>query len=343
MKQTDKKILFATRLYYPHIGGVEKHVNKITRELLLKKKQVTIVTELYDTQLKQKEQFQGHTVYRIPIGKNTFLKKFYIWLWFLKNISLIQKADIIHVHDVAYWLLPFKLIYPRKRFYVTFHGYEDYPVRKKWIVQRKIIEQVVNGSICIGEFMKKWYKANPSVVLYGGADMPKEKSKLKSGLSVLYFGRLEKQTNAYEYAQAVANLNKKITIHSAFVGEGPLAEKINKLVNVFPFDSNIESTIANYRFIFVSRYLSMLESLASKRLIFAYYDTPIKKDYLLQSPFKDFIIPVRSAKQLEERLLYFMKHPKEERRITENGFSWAKQNSWKNVTEQYLSLWEFNS
>ncbi|KKU80028.1 MAG: hypothetical protein UY06_C0007G0003 [Candidatus Amesbacteria bacterium GW2011_GWA2_47_70] len=44
------KVLMMTRLYWPHVGGVEKHVEKIT-EILKKKHQITIVCEKHDPKL----------------------------------------------------------------------------------------------------------------------------------------------------------------------------------------------------------------------------------------------------------------------------------------------------
>lgn len=341
MNQTNKKILFATRLYHPHIGGVEKHVNKITRELLLKKKQVTIVTELYDTQLKQKEQFQKHLIYRIPTGGGIFLKKFYIWVWFIRNISLIKDADIIHMHDVAYWLLPFKIVFPRKRFYVTFHGYEDYPIRKKWIVQRKIVENLVNGSICIGEFMRKWYHANPTKVIYGGVDIPQNIKANEIKIDSVFFGRFEQQTNVLEYAKAAKDLKGIMPKFKAlFIGDGPLLKKIKGNFVIEPPNPNIEKVISGSRYVFVSRYLSMFEALSRKKLIFAYYDNPIKKDYLLKSPFREFIITVNSKKKLTDRVLYFKKNPHEEKALVEKGFNWVKDYTWRRVAEEYLDLWK---
>ncbi len=341
MKQTDKKILFLTRLYHPHIGGVEKHVNKLTRELLLKKKQVTIVTELNDTQLKRKEQFQNHTIYRIPIGNQNFLKKFYIWYWFFKNISLIRKADIIHVHDVFYWILPFRFLFPFKKIYITFHGYEDYPIKKSWIIQRKIFESISSGSICIGSFMKRWYKASPSVILYGGVDIPRRQSKKPTLPTALFFGRLENQTNAYEYVLSGTKIKKILPKFSlAVVGDGPILEKIKSLADISPLDPNIEKKITSYRYIFVSRYLSILEALAQKRLVFAYYDNPIKKDYLLNSPLGEFVVPVNSVNKLTQKFLYYYNHPKEEEKMISKGYEWVRKNSWKNVAEAYLKLWQ---
>ena len=64
-------ILFLTRLYYPHIGGVEKHVEKISQELIKLGHKITIVTEQYDKQLKKTDTHQDVTIYRIPVLKST--------------------------------------------------------------------------------------------------------------------------------------------------------------------------------------------------------------------------------------------------------------------------------
>ena len=39
------KVLFLTRSYFPNIGGVEKHVEKITEILMKKGHEVIILTE----------------------------------------------------------------------------------------------------------------------------------------------------------------------------------------------------------------------------------------------------------------------------------------------------------
>ena len=48
-------IVFLARLFYPHIGGVEKHVLEISRILIEKGHKVSIVTEKHDIKLKNFE------------------------------------------------------------------------------------------------------------------------------------------------------------------------------------------------------------------------------------------------------------------------------------------------
>lgn len=47
MKQSTS-ILFLVRLYHPHIGGVEKHVETIAKLLINKGFSITILTEQFE-------------------------------------------------------------------------------------------------------------------------------------------------------------------------------------------------------------------------------------------------------------------------------------------------------
>ena len=74
-------ILFFARLFYPHIGGVEKHVLEIGKILIKKGHKIIVFTELHDKKLKLQERFEGIQVYRVPVGKDNWFKKFRIWWW----------------------------------------------------------------------------------------------------------------------------------------------------------------------------------------------------------------------------------------------------------------------
>ncbi|MDO8659724.1 MAG: glycosyltransferase, partial [Candidatus Parcubacteria bacterium] len=162
------KVLFLTRLFYPHIGGVEKHVLEISKILIKKGYKVIVVAEKHQDNLRNKEEFNGITIYRIDVGNNQWFKKFKIWWWFIKHIGFLKKADIIHCHDVFFWYLPFRFLFLKKPVYTTFHGYESYPISKRAIFVRKISEILSWGNICIGDYIKKWYGTKPTYISYGG-------------------------------------------------------------------------------------------------------------------------------------------------------------------------------
>src|SRR3990167_11017121 len=142
------KIVFMSRLFYPHIGGVEKHVMEVSCELIKLGHEVVVITELYDKSLKRIEVVDKITVHRIPVSKNNFLKKFSVWLWMLRHINLFFFADIMHAHDVYYWYVPFKFLLFTKKSFVTFHGYEGkFPISRRAIFQRRLNSYLADGSI----------------------------------------------------------------------------------------------------------------------------------------------------------------------------------------------------
>ena len=152
------------RLYWPHVGGVEKHVEKIC-DILSKNHQIVIVCEKHDPKLPDFEKKRGVEIYRI--GETG---KFGIWKWWFQHLNLLRDADIIHIHDVFFWFLPFRLPFWFKKVFMTFHGYEGSDAPKwKQIFWHKLAAWLTKGNICIGDFHKKWYGVKPDFVSYGAA------------------------------------------------------------------------------------------------------------------------------------------------------------------------------
>jgi len=158
------KVLFLARLYLPHIGGVEKHLQNICKELKTKY-DITIVCHKHDPKLPDFEIIDDIPIYRLPsVGK------FAVWRWFISHLSLLNSADIIHIHDVFYWYLPFKLLFPFKKSYMTFHGYEGAdPPGLKQIIWHRLAAFLTSGNICIGGFHQKYYGVKPTFTSYGAA------------------------------------------------------------------------------------------------------------------------------------------------------------------------------
>lgn len=333
-------ILFFSRLFYPHIGGVEKHVYKISQELIKQGHKIIVITEQHEKRLKNKEILEGIKIYRIPIKREDWFKKFNIWFWLLKNRKLIEKANIIHCHDVFFWYLPFRFLFPQKKVFTTFHGYENYPVSKKAILVRKISEILSNRNICVGDFMKKWYHANPNAVIYGGIDLVNKNIYWKKKESAIFVGRLDEQTGIMMYAKAVEIIRKK-NPHFKFtiIGDGKFRDVLKKNNEVLGFRKDVSQYLYQYRFAFVSRYLSILEAMAAKRLVFALYDNSIKEDYLKMTPYAKFIVIDNSAEKLAKKVEYFLNNKKEEEKKIIDAYGWVKNQTWEKMVNIYLKLW----
>lgn len=337
------KVLFLSRLFYPHIGGVEKHVYELSRVLIKKGYKVTVVTEQYKEDLKKSEAIERIKIYRIPQCSDSWFKKFFIWSWLWKNRKIIKSSDIIHCHDIFYWYLPFRFLYPNKKVFTTFHGYESYPVTKRAIFVRRISEFLSLGNICIGAFIQKWYGTHPDYIMYGGV---KQKSNIKNQIvkikkfSAVFIGRLDEQTSVREYVNAYEKIKELIPQFALLVvGDGSHKKYIPKGVYVLPFTHEPWKETKEFHFAFVSRYLSILEAMMARRLVFAFYDNQIKKDYLTMTPFAQYIVIASSASELAKKVQYYLNHPSEEKKLIDTAFSWVKSQSWENVLKIYLALW----
>lgn len=342
-------ILFFSRLFYPHIGGVEKHVMKISKLLIKEGHIVTVVTEQYSLELKLNDSVDGIGIFRISnFGREKF-KKFRIWKWLWGNRKLINNADIVHCHDVFYWYLPFRFLFPFKKIFTTFHGYEDYPLKSKDILMHKISEKLSMGNICVGDFIRKWYGTKPTFVTYGAVSeinpsaSSGEKLKIKNENSAVFIGRLDEHTGIKTYVNAVKLIRKEIPNFTfEIIGDGKFRQEIEKDFRILGFQKNPEKYFLRYNFAFVSRYLSILEAMAAKRLVFAVYDNPLKEDYLRMAPFSKYITIFRSPSELVSKISYYLDNVKAKEIMIAEAYAWVKKHTWEEVISAYLKLWNKN-
>lgn len=334
-------ILFLTRLFHPRIGGVETHVKEVAKRLVEKGHRVIVVTETHG---RSQKDIDGIKVIRLKQGKDNWFKKFRIWFWFLKHNELLIQTDVIHCHDVFFWMLPFRFLLPRKKIFTTFHGYETvFPPSKKAEFVRKISEKLSNGTIAVGDFIKKWYGTKPTYVTYGGVNKI-QNSKIKiqnynAKLKILFIGRLEEDTGVPIYLQVLEKLKEK---HVAFeftaCGNGKLAQHARKYGKVTGFVLNIPWYIVQADIVFASSYLSILEALAYGKPVFAVYTNPLKKDYLMLSPFHKWITIAYSAETLAQEIVKTFKRRKME--TNKKAKQWASGQSWDAVVALYEKLWK---
>ncbi len=339
-------ILFFTRLFYPHIGGVEKHVYEVGKRLIAQGHKIIIVTEKLSSNEKNNLEINlnGFEVYRIPVGKDGSDKKYKIWKWLWKNQELIKSADIIHAHDVFFWYLPFRLLYPTKKVYTTFHGYETvFPPQKNAIVIRKVSELLSNGNIIVGDYIKKWYKTKSNFVTYGGVNRVgsiKEKKLSKSNLNIVFIGRLDEDTGGLIYGEVLNILeNNKISFTFTALGDGSLRKTFKRWGEVKGFVKDTTPYLEKADIVFASSYLSILQALILKKVVLATYDNHLKKDYLTLAPFKKWITIEHDPLQLTHAIMRFKENPQSFQAEIMDGYEWAEKQTWESVTNQYLKLW----
>lgn len=360
LAKTFMNILFLTRRFYPHIGGVEKHVYEVSKILLKKGYSVTIITEQSQNKLKLLETIEKIKIIRIPLkNTSTRVKKFVIWLFLMKNSSLIQQADIIHCHDVFIWYMPFRFLFPFKKIFTTFHGYEGkFPIKAKAIIIRRLSNFLSRGSINVGNFIEKWYGTKSTFTTYGGVDKniiqndpfdklrihPEDSSRgtSNSKLKIVFVGRLEEDTGIPIYLKALTILRKN-NFHFTFtaLGDGNYRKRVEKYGKVLGFNKNIENVMRQSDIVFASSYLSILESLAMKKKVIAVFADPLKEDYLKMSPLADYITIASTDQEIADGVRS-MGHSGQDRKKIQNGYLYVKISSWEEVANLYIKLWKKN-
>lgn len=347
MKQT--KVLFLTRRFEPHTGGVETHLQHLNNELKKRKFKITVITEQHSLAVPLVESIRGIEVLRIPLPHQQ-TSKLAIWHWMLSNISLFTSFDIIHIHDVFFWILPIYLLLKlkRKKIYITFHGYEgDKNPNIKQKFWHRLANLLCSGSICIGEFHSKWYGVRPNDVSFGAVKdiSPKNNYKnINSVIKIVFVGRLAEDTGILAYLAAIKVLMKRKHVTLDVFGDGSLNSIVKQFakehalpVRFHGFVPQTSIMLSEYDIAFVSQYLAILECLAAGLPVISYYDTEIKQDYLLISPFGKWLTVAKSTKEIAESVELVQRiNSKKKIKIAQD---WAASQTWQKLTSKYLRLW----
>lgn len=238
------KILFLSKYPTTHIGGVEKHVHEIGSRVQGSGNSLTTVSE---------EQ--------IKPPKIKYFGLLYIWYWLFKNRNLITGCNLVHIHDVFIWYLPFRFLYPTKKVYITFHGWEGkFPIPLWNIFNKRIANKLTNGSIAVGKYIEKWYGIKSSFIIHGGVDHKSLITNHKSLNSIVWLGRQEADTGINEF-------RKWLSKHSEF--------NVKYITNI----KNPDKYLKTAEYCVPSGYLSYLEAKSYDCKIMTFANNPLKEDY----------------------------------------------------------------
>lgn len=339
-REEDVRVVFLSRLFHPHIGGVEKHVEKLSIELVKKGYQVTVITTQYESSLDLDDTYKGIHLLRIP--RDQAKRKKSLWKWMESHKKEFKDADVVHVHDVFWWylLLRFTVKTP---VYTTFHGWEGkFPPPLKSKVIRKISEKLSLGSICIGDYIKKWYWANPNIVLYGATDQKPLPSASKNRLLVL--GRLSKDNDIPSVIRGIRLIKTYLPdLRVTFLGDGELAWQAKEQGDVLGFKEDIEPYIKDTHWVIASSYLSIMDSLSAGRTVFSVYTNPLKEDYLKLHPVSQGIYTTSSSQELAQTFVKVYDQSQEHSQMVNRAQQWAREQTWEVIADHYIKLWNDKS
>lgn len=309
------KIIFITHFFYPHIGGVEKHLFNLSKELVKKGHKITVITQKHKKNLKDDAILKGIKIIRITYPKIKFLGLLIIWLKLLKILPEFIKADIIHIHDVFIWYLPLRFILFLKHVFITVHGWEGkYPIPLKNILYKKFAGFLSKKTICVGKYIEKYYKIKADKIIYGASSgkiilEPKKQKNL-----IVFLGRLEEDTGILEFFKFLEKNKGKYKV--VFLGDGNLRKKAEKYGKVKGFVKNPKKYLLKAEYCAPAGYLSAIEALEASCKLLLFYHNELKKDYWQLSPFY-------KIKENPEKAKKFL-----------------QQNTWEKLAKTYLDIWK---
>jgi glycosyltransferase involved in cell wall biosynthesis len=340
--------MFAPR-YYPYIGGVERHVRSVCRALVALGHQVLVITPRFDVAL-EVETLDDTRIRRMPRYRRAKIRVLQAGMWLWRYRREIKSSQAFHFHDADMFrlcYLPLSVLFPAVPAYITFHGYEGFPIPQQAIRIRRQIASQVRGSIAIGcgSLFDKWYGTHSNFVIPGGVDLPAPSSKPITHDAV-FVGRLSEDTGIREYLQALVVLKQKhkIDITLQVCGDGPLRNELVRqsqedhlAIQWHGFVADPEDFIERSRLAFVTGYLSVLEAMVRRKPVFSIYSDPFRKDYLSFIPVASEMHICGTEVEMAQSVADYLRDPQVN---LERTYEWASHQTWDHVARTYLALYE---
>ncbi len=338
------KIVFVSRLYLPHLGGVEIHIREISTFLRKMGHEVSIVTLQHEKKLSLQAEYDEIKVFRIPFEASENKKA--TWDAIKNYKQLFVDADIVHIHDVFWWILPIYSII-KKKVYTTFHGWETtYPIPVNAKIHRFLVAKLSRGTMHIGDFIQKFYWDKPDFVTYGGINQKRftksnnGATKKSKNLQFIFVGRLEKDTDINLYLDFLKELRaKKVAFEITWIGDGSLKKQCQEFGEVTGFVKNISQYIVIADFVFASSYLSILEAQCLEKIVLAFYSNGLKKKYLETFPGSKYMLVAGSVESMFVKVEQLLTARKLLSQMQKDARQFALTNTWDKVVAQYLQLW----
>lgn len=344
-------ILFYIYRYWPKIGGVEKYIHELAKALIPKGHRITVVTGSHDNTLPEAEMHENVTIHRYPALRSPIRCQLHL----LRLRHLFTNADVIHVSDIMmleHYRRTIGWTLPNKPVFLTRHGMSiHHPVPNRDKKRAGRANRFATATIDDGHFISKWLESSATTVVPQGlspAAQNIEFVKPPTRPGATFIGRLEWDTGITDYIDAINILKTKhnMTIPLDVVGDGSLRTKLETRVktNNLPVQfigpqSNAQDHLLNQQFAFVSGRLAIHEALARRRPVIAHYVNPIKRDYLTDEPFSQYIRTVATADDIANELLHMINNPDQIHDRIQKGYEYTKQLTWDRTADAYLNIW----
>lgn len=345
------KVVFFVYRYWPVIGGVEKYVHQLAKAVGDKGHDVHVVAGATEPGLPEREIHEGVAIHRYPIFRSPWRAR---W-WMIRNLGLFLSADVIHVsntHMLEYFWRMVGFLVDRRKVFLTRHGLSYIHPVPEWEKRRAARSlTLAAGVVHDGVFIEKWLGVSADICPDQGLAPPADELAPvpePPATSAVFIGRLEPDSGIRTYTDAIDILVRERgrSFHLDVFGDGSLLSSLRERVARDKLPVTFHGRVADAQervggacFAFIDGRMAIQEAMARRRLVFAAYPDPLKRDYVGGEPFSPHIVTVRDGSELAERVAHFIDHPDERGVLVERAYSHARTLTWPRTADAYLSFW----
>jgi len=222
------RILFFANHFLPRLGGVEWSVARSAEALAARGHEVTVITE---TQSMENDTEKAFSVIRFSVPIRRPITRLYYWarMWSMRR--LFRSADVLHFHDYTtfvHWFFPLRALVRRPSYVMTFHGFEQWPIRFKHRMFRRLAAACMDYRFGVGSYLCKYY-GHAFDAFYIGAPVRRLQSVQRGHEAVFaYVGRLTDDTDIACIARALRDAARIAQEHVVLriAGEGNLLDSL---------------------------------------------------------------------------------------------------------------------
>ena len=257
MKTKGTICLFSTQ-FFPHLGGVERYVYNMAKELIKRGYKVYIITSSVDGE-KDIDMYEDIHIIRLPSigmmsGRMPVLKDNHKTKRLMETLYEQEKIDFIVVNTRFYRLSVYGMKFAKKHHIPVItieHGSAYLTFNNKFLdISERVYEKFIThigkkyckDYYAVSEYSRKWLKEfhiDGKGVLYNSinpddyhmseltGELKEKLSPIENGVSIAYTGRLIPEKGVNVLIESFEELRKKYeNIYLILIGEGPLESDI---------------------------------------------------------------------------------------------------------------------
>lgn len=330
------KVLMVTGRHLPLLGGVEVHVDRVSRELVRRGHEVIVQCTTPG------DDDYPYRVVRVPAGKAAYVPR--------------VEADIVWHHDFFTYEDGHRGWSKSGKVFVTFHGWEGrFPLDPSVAAQRLHINDDCDGSIGVGLYLEKWYGTTCDAYIWGGIGAedigPMDKAEPQR---FIWVGGLRDDMNLGDYLELLGALKKghgsvgdwepKLDVVGG--GHPKVEEALLSQAGELGLDIEMHGWMEDYgelyekaNYVLSGGYLSMLKGLANFKTVVSLWSNDLKRDYVEWFPGRLISAGVRNGKSLAQYDLALQLREGLPPEVMEGNLWWAMSQSWSAVADVYEELW----